>query len=271
MLIDICIAFNEDYQEEATGFVRKGISFYEQLIKLIDSIRKNWDKSVYDYRIYVFHSRDLERNHYEILKREADALIFDKTDLNWTQNKGHIFKYNMHGDYTLALDTDILFLRTPQFSFDKEVYGSPGSMMSLKQRHWDVAHKLINKKVSPSKNAIALHRQGKPFVSNGVNDGCILIKNSIKTAFFRALSDLQPKIFQIKKREHFLGQITLSIAMKMFDYGYFPPGINYFKYDKADDLDLKKVSVLHYLAKTDRDPQIQKIIQNYGTTNGATI
>lgn len=266
MLIDICIGFNESCPAGRAGFVKKEIGMWEQLDKLLDSIEKNWDRDKLDYRIYVFYSEPLLGNHYEILKRRCSDLIFDDTDLVWGKNKGHIFKYNFSGDYTLALDTDIIVLRTPNFEFNKDVYASPGSLMNMKLDRWRALYEHFGiEYIEPSNNPINLNRLGKPFVSVGANDGCVLINNSIKKDFFNTLASQGKDVYKIANQRHFNVQISFSIAFKRFGYGYFNSKINYFPMEKAVSLDIEKeVEILHYLGSAYSDPEVKETVSRYG-------
>lgn len=270
MLIDICVAFNEYVAYNHRGCVLKPVSLFDQVCKLITSINGNWDRQKMDYRIYVFYSKPISTEHEAQLKWMCDGLIYDSGDMlhvTADMNRIHAFKYNMLGDYTLYLEADTIVLKTPNLKFDKEVYGAPDNnkLMDLDLDSWRYLYeKYTGSFQQPDHLPMHLNAEGKPFVSNGINAGCILIKNSIKHDFYNCLKEQSELLYQrLNGKMHFYMQINCGIAMKRFDYGYFHKGINYFKTRRAPKIDMDEVEILHYLGQTYNDPEVKSIVDSY--------
>ena len=273
MLIDICVAFNEQISAHHSGCVQKPISLYDQVCKLINSIKQNWDRDKMDYRIYVFYSRPLEHEHLLFLQGECDGIIYDCVDMfseTADQNRIHAFKYNMLGDYTLYLGSDTIVLKTPSLRFDKEVYGGVDNnqLMSLKAHEWESLYEQLGLEFNvPSPQPMQDNATGKPFVAQGINADCILIKNTIKHDFYNALKEQDGLLYSYTKDRralHFHMQINFSLAMKRFDYGYFPPGINYFRKKRGPILDMSEVEILHYLGGSyESDNDVKNVVDSY--------
>lgn len=267
MLIDICIAFNEKCPGGRIGFVKKDIGMWDQLDALLNSIEKNWDRDKLDYRTHVFHSEPLLGDHYEILKKRCDNLVFDNTDLVFDKNRGHVYKHNFGGDYTLVLGTDTLILNMPKFEFEKEIYASPGSLMSVKLSQWEALYNLLGIEYQvPDKHPINLNRLGKPFFSVGINDDCVFIKNSIKGNFWRMLIEWGERVEEMAKQPHFGRQILHSLIFKKFNYGYLNGKMNYYPFKHAISFDMEKeVEILHYLGHVYSSyPEVREIVSKYG-------
>ena len=123
MKINICIPFNDLKPPSNIGMVvGKKPSYYDQLVYLIKSIKKNWDSSLLDYSIHAFHSRELQPSKKNELESLGCEVIHDSDELIPYLCRENIFKHDMDGDYTLVLDTDMLVLKTPTFEYERDIY-----------------------------------------------------------------------------------------------------------------------------------------------------
>lgn len=263
--IDISISFNDiSIKGLSLGLVGKPISYYDQLIVLLKSIHLNWEKTVLDYSIYVYHSRPLDEKKKKELETLGATLMFIPEEYGNFLNRPCIYKSKTSGTHSLILDTDILVLKTPAFNFDKEIYFHPESHVDasgtehynsmLKPKIWEELYsKLKYDTLDKYKH---------------INNGCILIKNESK---HKVYSLLFSKTFQeinqslLKINPHFAGQIIYSLIFKSLNYGYFTNSINAFSLDLND---FTNIEILHYLGSkgyTEKvKKEISKITKLYG-------
>lgn len=248
--IDIAMSFNDITPPKEICFVPKPISYYQQLVYLIKSINQNWDTSIYDYQIYIHHSRELEINKKEFLKSLGCEIIYNEYETQTYFNRFNIYNYNTNGDYTFILDTDMILLKTPIFDFDKEVYvkETPANPISIDA--WKYFYKRCGLTFDPS----------IPYHYNG---GCVLIKNELKQKIYNLLhTDLYKKILNDLevgpgRSRHYSPQIILSLLLKNLDLGYFKPDVNVFS---THSYNVDEVSLLHYLGSNGYTETVKNLL-----------
>lgn len=251
--IDIAISFNDIIPPKEVGFVNKSISYYDQLVALIVSIKLNWDPSVYDYNIYVHYSKDLNPDKKDYLELLGCNLIFSDAKVPYISNRSNVFNFNTNGDYTLILDTDTLIIKTPEFEFDKEIYVKPTPANPIYS--WEPLYNRCNIPYNPNE-------------PHHFNNGCILVKNEVKSKIYdlllselyqNLLSDLKKNLIPGTRVSHYAGQIAISLIYKNFNLGYFNSSINVFS---NKPYNLNYVSILHYLGVNGYTNHVRQIIQN---------
>ena len=174
MKINIAIPFNDIVPPRNIGMVPgKKPPYYQQLIYLIKSIKKNWDSNVLDYSIHVFHSRALSDEKKNQLESLGCEVIHDPYEFIPYLCRESVFKYEMDGEYTLLLDTDMVVLKTPVFEYEKDVYARKAGSQSVTNITESDILSLEVTMGSPSNKYIHF------------NGGCVLIRNSIKNEFHK--------------------------------------------------------------------------------------
>jgi hypothetical protein len=243
MHIDIEIGFNDLTPPEQIGMVPKANSYYDQLVCLIKSIKLNWNREVYDYSIYIHHSRHLAEDKQTELKQLGCDIVFNPSEVQEFFNRENILNHKTKGDYTLILDTDMLILNTPKLEFEHEIYAKPaGNPGSLTRQTWNDIYKQV----------------GLTMESNFVphfNGGVWFIRNECKALMYeyymKHLDIL--KFFETKTR-HFSVQYYYSLLVKMFDWGIINNKINVYSYESLD------ADILHYLGVRGYTKGVAKLI-----------
>lgn len=252
--IDIAMSFNDITPPQEICFVPKPISYYDQLVCLVKSINQNWDTSIYDYQIYIHHSRELEESKKEFLKSLGCEVIFNEYETQLYFNRFECYNYNTDGDYTFILDTDMLLLKTPILDFSKEVYVKETSAQPINMGTWGEYY---------SRCGLGNFQPTTPHHFNG---GCVLIKNSKKKEIYNLLhTDLYQTVLRELEQgpgrsRHYSPQIILSLLLKNLDLGYFKPDVNVFS---SRPFNLNEVSLLHYLGVHGYTSTVANLIGKY--------
>jgi len=243
--INICIPFNDLTPPGQIGMVvGKKPSYYNQLVYLIKSIKKNWDSNLLDYSIHVFHSRELKESKKNQLEALGCEVINDAEELIPYLCRENIFKHSMDGDYTLVLDTDMIVLKTPCLEYEKDIYVRKAGNQAVGN-----IDKLCGLMDPPPKGKLHF------------NAGCILIKNSIKHELYKR-SYLNREILDdlLKQNRHLGMQVYISLLIQGFSWGFLDKGINVFS-QELGSVDRESVSILHYLGEQGYTEKIKKIIE----------
>lgn len=249
--IDIAMSFNDLTPPQEICFVPKSISYYDQLVNLVKSIKINWDTSIYDYQIYVHHSRPLDESKRNYLELHDCKVIYNEYETQQYFNRFNIYNYETDGDYTLILDTDMLVLKTPTLNFDKEIYVKETPANPINLDTWKYLYKKCGLTFIPED-------------SYHYNGGCVLIKNSCKQKLFDIMhTPLYKEVLTLLeggpgRSRHYSPQILLSLLVKNLDWGHLNSDVNVFS---TKPYTLSEVSILHYLGVHGYTSQVQKLIQ----------
>ena len=175
MNIDIAISFNDVTPPKNIGMVLGSKpAYYEQLLFLLKSIKKNWDREIHDYKVRVYYSKNISREKIEKLQSLGCTMIYNPEEVQPLLCRENIFndKYEGEGDYTLVLDTDMIVLNTPTLHDKKDIYIKPSpNQYVITNEQW----KIVNEKM------------GVPHEDEGIqhfNCGLILVSNKIKKRFY---------------------------------------------------------------------------------------
>lgn len=249
MKIDITITFNDiDFVQKNKGFINKSLNWSEQIVKLIDSIKINWDKSINDYDIYVLHSRPIKNEKLRSFLKSNTNLIFDEEEVLGT-NRITAYNQKTNGDF---LDTDILILNHPNFLYEHNFYAKKAGGSMISNKTWNIICEEIGvkEKVYP------------------INNGCILVNNQIKNNIYNDLKKYKPIVKSIIEynngNSHFDDQILMSVLLTKYNGSFFNENINYFT-NNNKSIDENKIEILHYLGSNGlKNPFVHKIIKKYG-------
>lgn len=248
MHIDIEINFNDLTPPKQVGMVSKPKSYYDQLLCLVKSIKLNWDKDIYDYSIYIHHSRELVDVKREELELLGCEVVFNPNETQEFFNRENILSHKTNGDYTLILDTDILLLNTPKLEFDHEIYAKPaGNPGSVNRQIWEGIYKKLG---------LVMETNFVPHFNGGV----WFIKNECKSLMYEYyMKHLETlKFFETNSR-HFSVQYYYSLLVKMFDWGIIDSRINVYSYETTD------ADILHYLGVNGFTRPVQNLINDIET------
>lgn len=249
MKIDITITFNDIDKDYRTGVV-KSLSWSEQLIKLINSIKNNWNKSINDYDIYVLHSKPIKNEKLRLFLKSNTNLILDKEEVLGT-NRITAYNQKTDGDFTLVLDTDILILNHPKFSYECNFYAKKAGGPMISNKTWSI----ICKEIGVKENVYA------------INNGCILVNNQIKNDIYNDLKKYKQIVKSIieynNDNSHFDDQVLMSVLLTKYNGSFFNENINYFT-NNNKPINENKIEILHYLGSNGlKNPFVHKIINRY--------
>lgn len=243
--IDISISFNDVIPPDGICFVNKPISFYDQLLILIKSIILNWDKTKYDYTIYVHYSRFLSIERKDELEKIGCVLCFNSNEIQEYYNRENIYGFKTNGDYTLILDTDMIVINTPTLEFNYDMYMKPTDFNLLEEEEWGHLYELMNIK------NIRTQPEDSIYNYHHFNNGCIFINNKNKADIYNYMmsdSYLKHKLpIIVEYSRHYSPQIAYSLLLKKLNSGILNPRLNVFSKNINNDEDLKDVDILHYL------------------------
>lgn len=251
MKIDIAISFNDLNPASGLGFtLRQGKkpSYFQQLVTLVKSIKLNWDKAKLDYEIYAHYSRTLSDEKKSYLEELGCNLVFnDEELLGPCINRMNVFTHKTDGDYTLILDTDIIVLETPTFSFEHDVTARSTLHIRWSERKWSPIYEIFDFK--HQQQSMNCPWNGEHIINN-LNNGVLLFKNSQKQKFYdlvfseKGLNAL-PVFRRYNKHMGFQFYFSFLIT-KFFDFGLFDETINVYTKDFAETPNAKLV---HYLGR----------------------
>lgn len=248
MKIDIHIPFNDIIVKgRSDGFVAKEIEYYDQLIFLLKSLKLNWNKNILNYNVYVHFSRELNKGKQQKIESLGGKLIYDKKEYGRFFNKINAYKHKTDGDFSLILDTDTIILDTPEFDFNKEIYMRSNNNV-FDEHNWLKWYKIL--KIDHS----------TPY---HFNNGCVLIKNSCKEKLFKMylsgdVNLLMNDLMKNHKTKHFSGQITQSILIKRFNWGFLPKDINVYPMGKTN---FDGIKLLHYLGSNGFTKEVDELLK----------
>ena len=254
MKIDIAVPFNDIIPPQQIGMVLENKPpYYDQVVHLVNSINTNWDTSKHDYKIHLFHSRNLEETKKEKLESLGCNVVHNPSELQPLMTRENIFSYNYSekSDYTIILDTDMLVLNTPELNLDKDIYArlSPNQDI-LSEPQWDWAHK-------------ALGLSNEPQHERHFNCGCIIIKSELRKDFYKETINNLPVLRQLEKfHRHFGIQFYNSLLFKKFDWGHLPAQMNVFP-QEMDMSEHQPVEILHYLGRLGLRSELKEIYSLY--------
>lgn len=250
MKVNIAIAFNDVIPPKNIGMVPGGKpSYYNQLLCLVNSIKKSWDTSLIDYSIHVFHSRDLHSDKKSKLESLGCEVIHDKRETTEYLCRENVFDHELDGDYTLLLDTDMIVLKTPDLDFEKDIY----------VRTEPTPHQIRGQDIEKVSSILGT----KDKRNLHFNTGCVLIRNSMKSKFYELFKEnIKCLEFLNNNNRHMGIQSYLSLLIQCFDWGLFDKGVNVFSRELSSS-DMSGVSILHYLGINGFTPTVDKIISTY--------
>ena len=222
----------------------------ENFLRKILRLKKNWDSNVLDYSIHVFHSRALSDEKKNQLESLGCEVIHDPYEFIPYMCRESVFKYEMDGEYTLLLDTDMVVLKTPVFEYEKDVYARKAGSQSVTNITESDILSLEVTMGSPSNKYIHF------------NGGCVLIRNSIKNEFHkRHVSNSDSLVSLLKKNKHLGMQVYISLLIQGFSWDYLDKGVNVFTQEiKSKGLD--EISILHYLGEAGFTADVSKILKS---------
>ena len=249
--IDIVIGFNDVKPPPNICFVPGSKpTYYKQLLYLLHSINKNWNKDIYDYQTYAFHSRHLSEDKKQKIESLGCKVVYEPKEMQPYINRAEIFNYETDGDYTLLFDSDMILLNTPNLDFEKDIYAKPTTPQTISSSHWEYAVNKVGLEYESGKN---YH----------FNCGCILMNNDKKKQFYKYLNDNSELLDYLHGvNRHFSIQILYSVLFHKFDVGHLDERTNVFSKvleGKEYHPDLP-IDVLHYLGSGGFNSEVKKML-----------
>lgn len=259
MKIDIAISFNDIIPPDGIGMVMGSKPpYFEQLLYLISSIHKNWNKNILDYSIRIYHSRPIHKSKIVKLIKLGCTVVYNPNEVQPYLSRENIFidEYENSGDYTMVIDTDMLVLNTPEIENKKDIYvkASPNQNV-INQNQW----RLID------------DHFGLKYHSNNVhhfNCGLFIMRNTVKKYFYQLYVDKSNlKILNYLEtiNRHLSIQIYYSSLIRLFDWGYLDKKMNVFSFflEHMEYNSKMPIDILHYLGKNGCNNNVMEMIKSY--------
>ena len=258
MNVDIAISFNDVTPPKNIGMVLGSKpAYYEQLLFLLKSIKKNWDREIHDYKVRVYYSKNISREKIEKLQSLGCTTIYNPEEVQPLLCRENIFndKYEDEGDYTLVLDTDMIVLNTPTLHDKKDIYVKPSPNQlpkGMTREKWKIA----NEKMGVTHDDKVIQH---------FNCGLILISNKVKKRFYDYyMCHLETLKLLESYHRHLSIQLYYSILIRKFNWGILDEKSNVFSSylkNKKYSPDLP-IDILHYLGKSGFNEEVKKILKN---------
>ena len=251
--LDILISFNEVPIESEYIFGScqklKKFTTIDQMLALMKSIKKNWPN--FSGKIIALHSEKLSGE----TKVNLESVGFTIVQMDCEEtfvNRSTCFTYQNSSEFSLILDTDMLFLKKPLFDYSKDIcMGYGGSFPKENRGKWKEMWDRFCKEVGLLNNyndeAFKIyHTEGKEVYFPQRNNGCLLIRTSMKKEFLKSYLDIWNKIKQIPVGfSHFKGQCAVGLAYSLMENrGNLPVGVNFIGSQLPLD---EKVILFHYV------------------------
>ena len=254
MIIDVMISFNDIDRKLVDGLGAssfKYIDFYKQLLLCIRSLNDVIIGSENEYRVYVLYSKEFSEYKKQEIRNLGATLIYD--EINYLEdricNRISCYTNNMGGDYSLIIDTDIVFLREPNFDFTKDMMMKPFPYSSLSEKQFIELYKMCNVEV---KNKYLK-----------LNNGCVLIKNVLKNYVYEKQMEFKQILFRediLKKYPtliHFIEEVITGMILNMVDNS------GYFGYDINSQSIGDEVSIYHYAGVLENKKILETFCNKY--------
>lgn len=256
--LDIIVTFNEIPIDNKHGFIQKkinnkNISFTDQLICLKKSIEKNWKS--FNGNFFALYSENLSEECKHRIEKHKISLYKcdDPKKYNRINNRLTAYSFENNSDYSLILDTDMIFLKEPNLEFICDMYMSPEGIPLFERKTWEKLFSFIKHELPEYKeNCYELHeKNGESVFCPHMNNGCILVKNSYKKELLNKIQKIEDFLYdngnylKINNMKHFFSQIAISLAFhdtknkKMFNRGINFISVNVEMHEN--------VSLYHYL------------------------
>mgnify|MGYP006109895147 CR=1 FL=1 len=196
---NIAIIYNfNDKQHHLGGSsfgIKNEISYVEQFLISINSIKENWNTDLFTYNFYVIHSEPFSQTIKNKIENNGANLIYVNYKKE-TYLRTFCFTEEIDCDYRLVLDNDTFALKTPNFDFTKDILGGFGGCKYNKNIADDLCYalsiKIPNSTPIVKNNYMEFNGNEYNEYYNGVsytnifpyfNCGALLIKNSISIQF----------------------------------------------------------------------------------------
>jgi hypothetical protein len=215
----IAILYNfNDKKRAASGSlfgIKQEISYVEQFLISVNSIKSTWINDTFTYSFYVIHSIPFNEKIKCKIEEVGAKLIFVNHDRS-TYLRTHCFTENIDCDFRLILDNDTLAIGSPNFDFTKDILGGFGGSRFNQFATEELCNLLSIKipNVAPiiKKNDYPFNGLEYKKYYEGVdykdifpyfNCGALLIKNSLSSAFGNLLNKSIPLAETYAKHKNF--------------------------------------------------------------------
>jgi len=260
-MINIIIPCTANYEKKnIINTVNKKIDIVSQFIILCNSIKDNWH---FDYRISLFHNKDILFNKSDLTRLSAlDIDIYEiKADHNYTpymlRCNALTHKVKKSGSHRLLLDCDMLAINEPIFDLSCDWQAMYANSV-IKPQYYNYINKkygydldLTNKISGRLFNMYLNNTNSKDFFPH-FNGGAFLIREKLCEAF-KKYTVPSYKIVEEPQLPYMIKHIGVQYGasfalMKISDnWKPFIPGFNYLaKENNIDTFGKDNISLLHY-------------------------
>ncbi len=277
VFLNIIVLFSPNYKNNnVVGTVTKCLSRMEQFIFFYKSIKLNLKLIKYD--ISIAHFKDFNNEDLNKLNEMNVNLIKINTEtLRACALERYIVKTRIKGTHRLLAETDMLFLKEPNFNWDvdfQKMYAGPieGKNVQQIERIFNIRNKYI-KNYNINDNPFIsynIKKINKNEIYPHFNNGLTLIKEEFSKEFYKKGFNFFKKLnkhicHDLKINHHFADQVLYGLLLLELTDNWepFEPGINFLYFDKIfEKFGRENISLLHY-AGTDGAKLAQQKFPEY--------
>jgi len=267
LTLDIIVPFNDVTisKENSTKlgynqktYNNKSLSVVDQMTLMAETLKISYKDKI-NYKLYASYSSDISKKSTERLIESGYTILAGKEHYIPGRTSNKIYAYNniTDGDFSLIIDSDLLFINYDDVFTGKTLSAQLRKNMPLWEGEvppiFGDKSEIVWRYLYDKANIPLLEmKAGYDFAgASHYNNGAILIKNSYKESFKKIIfecRDIVMKEFGVldtfPQFRHFLAEIIMSLALIKSDKcENFPPDFNVLTSEWKDDYNW---SVVHY-------------------------
>lgn len=202
------------------------LSLVDQMTLMAETLKQSYKDKI-NYKLYASHSSDISKNSRERLVKAGYTILKGKEHYIPGRTSNKIYAYNniTDGDYSLIVDSDLLFIKYDDVFTGKTLAAQLRNNMPL----WEGAvppifgdkSEIVWRYLYAKANIPA---PKDPFSniagSSHYNNGAILIKNSYKESFKKIILECRDvvmeefdKLDEFPKFRFFIAEVIMSLAI----------------------------------------------------------
>ena len=204
----------------------KDLSVVDQMTLMAETLKISYKDNI-NYKLYASHSADISKKTRTRLIKSGYTILEGKEHYIPGRTSNKIYAYNnvTDGDYSLIVDSDLLFIKYDDVFTGKTLAAQLRNNMPLWEGDvppiFGDKSEIVWRYLYSKAN---IHPPKDPFSeiagSSHYNNGAILIKNSYKESFKKIILECRDIIMEefdelnkFPKFRHFLAEIIMSLAL----------------------------------------------------------
>ena len=291
--IAVIIPLNDinEFQGGSKSGQKQSISYFDMFLMLYESIKGNWKKEKFYFKIILLHSLPFSYSNQEILEKLDITQIKVEPADHPLKLRPIAYTIDIDCDYRLILDADMIALQEPCFDFNKDIQAMYGGN-KFNRNQWDKICCYFGIK-TPNYLCLRLKpgrygawRVNENFIFNALNifgieiklfpyfnNGAILVKNEISnhlgTEFIKYRRLYTEYIYKTESIDIDLeGQDVIGLAIDNItkNWSSFDSGINFIIQEKyfltkllVKIFPYKRVCLFHYINLQENNLYLDKL------------